>query len=100
MRHPRDPKWMKKQLRWCQKFKKIRLRQKRTKAEIAAGSNLSSNYYGKIENGKTGTMGKMTFRRVRKGLGVKWEEFFKPNDPMYFLIFRGTEETDDENDKI
>ena len=60
----------------------IRLRQNRTRLDVAVVADINPNYYGWIERLKTGNMSSVTLEKIKQSLGVSWEEIFSPADHL------------------
>ncbi|MFA5932860.1 MAG: helix-turn-helix transcriptional regulator [Microgenomates group bacterium] len=94
MKHRISEQGLKRQKLLCQRIIQIRLEQKRTRVDVAVGADLNPNYYGKIERGKTGSIGMRTLDKIRKSLGIKWKEFGSDYEFLSFLD--GSDEDNEE----
>lgn len=95
MKHRISEQGLKRQKLLCQRIMKIRLGQKRTRLDVAIEADLNPNYYGKIERGKTGSIGMRTLDKIRQSLGLKWGEL----DPGFeFLSFLDEPNKDSEEE--
>ncbi len=46
--------------------------------DVAIEGGLNPNYFSKLERGKTGSIQNKTFVKIKRGLGITWEELFGP----------------------
>ncbi|MDO8460017.1 MAG: helix-turn-helix transcriptional regulator [Nanoarchaeota archaeon] len=89
-----EAKYIKEQVAFCKRIKAIRIKQKRTKIDVAVEAELNPNYYGRIERGLTGIIRFYTLDKIREALGVKWVDILGPNNPIVTFL----EETNDETE--